>query len=68
MTKSYAIPFEELLPMSMEEFLDEYKGKKHFIARSEEPRFVNHFSLRILIVVGSFVPLLVFNTRYFILG
>lgn len=47
MTKSYAIPLEELLPMSMEEFLDEYKGKKFWISRSEEPRFANHFSWRV---------------------
>lgn len=46
MTKSYAIPLKELLPMSEEEFLDEYKGKKFWISRSEEPRFANHFSWR----------------------
>jgi hypothetical protein len=46
MTKSYAIPFEELLPMSMEEFVEDYKGKKFFISRSEENRFANHFSWR----------------------
>jgi ribosomal protein L16 Arg81 hydroxylase len=46
MTKSYAYTLEELLPMSMEEFLEDYKGKKPFIAKHPENRFSNHFSWR----------------------
>jgi hypothetical protein len=37
------------------------------LIRKIETRFVNHLTLRILIIVFGFVPLLVFNTRYFIL-
>ena len=39
-----SIPFEQLLPMSVERFYDEYKHKKFFIAKSDKPIFKDHFS------------------------
>ena len=39
-----SIPFEQLLPMSLERFNDEYKGKKYFVAKSKENIFKDHFS------------------------
>ena len=40
-----SIPFNNLInPISRERFLDEYKGKKHFIIKSKDNIFENHFS------------------------
>lgn len=40
------IPFEDLIPFSVERFRDEFQNKKWFVHRSENPRFRDHFSWR----------------------
>ena len=40
-----SIPFEELIkPVGMENFLTKYKGKRHFVIKSDKPKFNKHFS------------------------
>jgi hypothetical protein len=39
-----SIPLEQLLPISIERFKDEYKDKKYFVAKSKENIFKDHFS------------------------
>jgi len=39
-----AIPFHELIPMPLEKFFDEYKGKKPFTCTSNRNKFADHFT------------------------
>ena len=40
-----SIPFDTLIkPLTRERFMDEFKGKKHFIIKSEKNIFKHHFS------------------------
>lgn len=39
-----ALPFEKLIPMPLEQFYAQYKGKKPFIAKNNTPRFKDHFT------------------------
>ena len=41
-----SIPLEQLLPIPIERFKDEYKDKKYFVAKSKENIFKDHFSWR----------------------
>ena len=40
------IPFEDLLPFSVERFRDEFQNKKWFVHKSKNERFRDHFSWR----------------------
>ena len=42
-----SIPLDKLLqPIGLERFYAEYKGKKHFVIKSKENIFANHFSCK----------------------